>query len=604
MTAVEFNEDLSAFHGPTLGSQIAYTSVAVEYVLSRYPPNTQIIIIGHSMGGIVGTALLPSGNITALITMSTPHTLPPARFDTRIEEIYDRNRKVLHEDETPILSICGGATDMMIPSESCILPGDEREVGVYRRTVFTSALEGAWTGVGHREMVWCHQVRWRVARAALELGITQTEEERARVLDRWLRDGSLSPPDGDSVRDLSLKKEEYEALPGDLQLVLNRPLGKRTYLLPVPSAQDEGSRRTFVLYVSQGSVLNVSPHHAFNLRVSVCLCAESSTDETVSCNSLAPASLKLLPTPIPGKPFPVPDEGADESEGIVYFEADVPHGAEGWVGVTIDTGDDGLGWVAGGFDQILNVESELRLWDLLFGGVKISLPRSDDVGLRTDIRLPRLPATALLAYRLVPKTAESPSCADSEIHYYRLASDQPIFLHTHSSAPYIPLIRPTPSRGLNIAIHSFGPSCQDVTGVFLSVDWWASVGRMGTRYPTTLLSWSVGIVSLSLFHSWHVDGQQLSVRESLGVFVRHRMPALMVVTGMIALLPWGPNYYLGIGDDLGVLRAVLAVLLVGVAVGMVCVSWWVLVVLMWPLRWLGRGFIQRHDMITNPLSLS
>ncbi|KAG1782508.1 hypothetical protein EV702DRAFT_386529 [Suillus placidus] len=59
-----------------------------------------------------------------------------------------------------------------------------------RRTVFTSALEGAWTGVGHREMVWCHQmvrifcgyttrvtvvvyarlVTSLVARAALELG--------------------------------------------------------------------------------------------------------------------------------------------------------------------------------------------------------------------------------------------------------------------------------------------------------------------------------------------------------------------------------------------------------------------------------------------------
>lgn len=359
---MEFNEDLSAFHGPTLDSQIAYTSAVVEYILSRYPPNTRIVVMGHSMGGVVGTALLPSGNITALITMSTPHTLPPVRFDARIEEIYARNRKALREDETAILSICGGATDMMIPSESCILPRDSREVGIYRRTVFTSALEGAWTGVGHREMVWCHQVRWRVARAVLELGFTKTAEERARVLDRWLSDGSLLPPDGDLVRDLSLNEGEYEALSGDLQFVLNRPLGKRTYLLPIPSAQDEGDNRMFVLYVSRGSVLNVSPHHVFNLRVSVHLCAEHSTDGTMLCNSLAPASLKILPTPIPGKPFPVPDEGTDESEGMVFFEAELPNGAEGWVGVTVDAGDDGRGWVAGGFDRTRTVESELSLW--------------------------------------------------------------------------------------------------------------------------------------------------------------------------------------------------------------------------------------------------
>ncbi|KAF8437202.1 PGAP1-like protein-domain-containing protein [Boletus edulis BED1] len=619
--AVEFNEDLSAFHGSTLDSQIAYASAAVDYILSHYRPGTQIIVMGHSMGGVVGTALLPSANITALITMSTPHTLPPARFDARIEAIYDRNQKALREDGTPILSICGGATDMMIPSESCILPEASREVGVYRRTVFTSALEGAWTGVGHREMVWCHQVRWRVARAALELGITRTAgaEARARVLDRWLRDGSSVPLNGDTVRDVRLEEGEYEVLSRDSQFVLNRPLGKRTYLLPIPS---DGDGRTFVLYVSQGSLLDVSPHHGLSLRVSVHHCAERGTDGAVLCNTLAPASLTLLPSPIPGKPFPAPDEGADESEGIVFFTAEFPRGAEGWVAVTVDAGDDGRGWVAGGFDQPRNVKSELSLWDLLSGAAEISIPRSDSIVWRTHISLPRLPATALLVYRLVPRMAEYASCAAplfspllvhtsmaSELHYYRLESEQFIFLHTHSSAPYTPSLRLAPSHGLNLTIHSSGHGCRDVTTVLVSVDWWASMGRMATRYPTTLLSWGVGIVSLLLFHSWGLDGQKLGVHESLDMFVRHRMAALMAVAGSITLLPLGPNYYLGIGDELGVLRAVLAALLVGVATGMVCVTWWLLVAFMWPLRLLGRGKpedvgIQRSTVISMVLVLA
>ena len=370
---MEFNEDLSAFHGSTLDSQIAYTSAAVEYILSCYPPRTRIIVMGHSMGGVVGTALLPSENITALITMSTPHTLPPARFDARIEEIYARNQKTLLDDETPILSICGGATDMMIPSESCILLETSGEVGgVYRQTVFTSALEGAWTGVGHREMVWCHQVRWRVARAALELDVARTAAagERARVLDRWLRDGRLLlSGGGDAVPGLSFEEGEYEALSEDVRFVVNRPLGKRTYLLPIPSDGDEGDRRSFFLYVSQGSVSNVSPRHALGLRVSIRHCVERATGAGVSCDTLAPVSLRLLPTPIPGKPFPVPDEGADESEGVVFFQAELPRGVEGWVGVTVDAGDDGRGWVAGGFDQPRNVKSELSFlggWILFF----------------------------------------------------------------------------------------------------------------------------------------------------------------------------------------------------------------------------------------------
>jgi len=129
--------------------------------------------------------------------------------------------------------------------------------------------------------------------------------------------------------------------------------------------------------------------------------------------------------------------------------------------------------------------------------------------------------------------------------------------------------------------------------MLLSVDWWASVGRTGPRYTTTLLSWSVGIVSLLLFHFWSLEGQQLSVHESLGVFVRRRMLPLMVVLGVFALFPLGPDYCLGVGEEIGMLRALLAVVLVGVATGMVCVSWWILVALMWPLKFVGLGFIQR-----------
>ena len=72
--------------------------------------------------------------------MSTPHQLPPARFDRRIAVIYDRNQAALATANTPILLLCGGTTDLMVPSESCILP-DVAYTGVYRRTVFSNALE-------------------------------------------------------------------------------------------------------------------------------------------------------------------------------------------------------------------------------------------------------------------------------------------------------------------------------------------------------------------------------------------------------------------------------------------------------------------------------
>ncbi|THH33528.1 hypothetical protein EUX98_g695 [Antrodiella citrinella] len=110
---VEFNEDLSAFHGTTLETEREYASRAIDYILSLYPANTSILILGHSMGGVVATSLLPHHNIAAIITMSTPYTLPPARFDRRIEGIFTRSLHSLTSDPTPILSLCGGATDLM-----------------------------------------------------------------------------------------------------------------------------------------------------------------------------------------------------------------------------------------------------------------------------------------------------------------------------------------------------------------------------------------------------------------------------------------------------------------------------------------------------------
>jgi glycosylphosphatidylinositol deacylase len=357
---VEFNEDLSAFHGSTIASQILYTSRAVDYILSLYPVNTSIIILGHSMGGIVATSLLPSVHISTVITMSTPHTLPPVRFDSRIDELYRQNRVILDSDPTPIVSLCGGAADMMIPSESCVLPQQDTD-NVFRRTVFASALEGAWTGVGHREMVWCHQVRWRVARAALEVGTGSSPRERGIILDAWLRDGRTLPPSvpitekegGFSLRNPAA----YDILPVNARLGLIKPRNSKMHLLPLPNLGTSASVLKAIIFVSEGSIPPVSPRNRVPLQVTIFYCALSPVLEEAGpiCNPLQPSSLQLIPNPVSGKPFPVPDEGTDESEGVVLYEADIPildgEAGERWLGVRL-TNADGRGWVVGGFSSL------------------------------------------------------------------------------------------------------------------------------------------------------------------------------------------------------------------------------------------------------------
>lgn len=408
---MEFNEDLSAFHGPTIEAQTAYTARAVTYILSLYPSGTPIIVMGHSMGGIVATSLLPSSNISAIITMSTPHTLPPARFDARIDQIYDRNRHTLSVDPTPILSLCGGATDMMIPSESCVLPSPGVE-GPWRKTVFTSALEGAWTGVGHQEMVWCHQVRWCVARAALELGSAVSPTGRSAILDQWLRDGHALPPSALLASDPGhsvTPSPTPEILPRDTHLVLRHPRGSSMHLLPVPTKARTPAK--FVLFVSDGMISPVGPHKRGSLSVSVSSCSAE-----LQCRNQRPTVLKLIPSPIPGRPFPIPQEGSDESEGIVLFEADVDSGVSS-IGIHVENGQ-GQGWVTGGFvadEPFRSGTTTFRKFsmnlalchssdvgaELLLGPISVPLPKPST--LRASYEFPHLLSNALIVYRIAPR---------------------------------------------------------------------------------------------------------------------------------------------------------------------------------------------------------
>lgn len=75
------------------------------------------------------------------------------------------------------------------------------------------------------------------------------------------------------------------------------------------------------------------------------------------------------------------------------------------------------------------------------------------------------------------------------------------------------------------------------------------------------------------------------VQDSLSRFNRGALRKLLLAASVVSLLPLPENYYLGTKGE--PLFSPIAPLLLLIASGLVCVSWWVLVILMWPVRKLG-----------------
>lgn len=60
---------------------------------------------------------------------------------------------------------------------------------------------------------------------------------------------------------------------------------------------------------------------------------------------------------------------------------------------------------------------------------------------------------------------------------------------------------------LDFSIYSSGSTgCEkDLIGITIDLDWSATLGRWASRYPTTLVSWAVGVVAIVLLGAWHTN---------------------------------------------------------------------------------------------------
>jgi len=340
---IDFNDDFSAFHGQTLFDQAEYTADCIRYILGLYagqdsahPDPTSVIVVAHSMGGIVARAALldshyQTHSISTLITFATPHLVPPVTVDSGVDRVYSSINSYWREgygittspssllpsrkasvsphqqlEDFVIVSISGGISDDMIASEatslSSLVPNNDSN----GFTVFTTAIPGVQTPIDHLAILWCQQLMQVVAESILSIvdvrdskGVVsrsdRIDELSTRLLGGLERQ-SRSEGNGRSVllKDLERGVPSRQLRLGERLSIKRDPASneRQTCLMPVPLSQTYTGPRRLSLMTSA----SIGRKKEDLVEVYGCSSVEDSVDlELSSCTPLFPNHVTILP---------------------------------------------------------------------------------------------------------------------------------------------------------------------------------------------------------------------------------------------------------------------------------------------------------------------
>jgi glycosylphosphatidylinositol deacylase len=587
---VDFNEDFTAFHGQTLLDQAEYLNDAIAYILALYhndeksrrdpslPDPSSVILVGHSMGGVVARTMLTMPNyqtnsVNTIITLSAPHARPPVTFDSQIVDTYqnvnDYWRKS-HSKEwgmdnplwhVTVISIAGGGLDTIVPSDyasiSSLVPD------THGFTVFTSSIPSVWTGMDHLAITWCDEFRKVVIRALFDVldvnrpSQTKPRGERMSAFKKWFLTG-LEPiaekhlQNLDPSTILTLEDPSNTLLQQGERLVL-RGIGyneKRiAHFLPIPPQPLEKSR-SFTLLTSVDmmdleanvevlfcSVYPLQAGHSANLfTMNVDLSGDAGATR-LGCKSTTsdfirlPASTAHSMHPFDkNKPFSYLQYNLDvlfEHQFVVVVEkAHLP--SEDFLVAEFTVPSDA------------RLVSQVGVRGLLDSPLRWTLP--SERPLLTEIKVPAL-ESSLLSYKL--SIASNRCGADetlfrplvrqyiSDIHESKFfVNVQDIEVNLHGVAPYMPPSTRTMDdvHGLSFQLWT-DPTCKQPLQISLALDITGSIGKLWMRYRTFFATFPLFIVALVLARQFKVYDESsifMSFGEAMNQCLRRELPALIV----------------------------------------------------------------------------
>ena len=555
--AVDFNEDLSAFHGQTILDQAEYLNDAISYILSLYhdprrsqrdfnlPDPSSVVLIGHSMGGIVARAMLTmpnyqSNSINTIVTLSAPHARAPVSFDAEMVHTYNRINDYWRQaysqkwaNDNPLwhvttISIAGGGLDHVVPSDFASL--ESLVPSTHGFTVFTSGIPEVWTSADHLQMTWCVQLMKPVMRSIMKIldinrpGQTKPRAERMRSFRKSLLTGM------EEVVDKTLPQQETSTLltldddsnavmvPGQRLVLkeLGQNDGLKARIMPIPSQE----AKKFSMLTDQKLA-----HYGVGGELEVLFCStyplqpgqsaaifsmdlDLSTDglgsTRLACKSATPDVI-LLPasTRTSNHPF-------DANRPFSYLQYRAQDIADFQYVAVVDRATEPIqGWVIAEFsdEQASIIETNIGLQQLLAVGLDAKLPA--DRPLMTELQIPAL-CSSLLAFTL---TLGTQTCGeDLELftplirQYINEPHESKFFVNVkganislHGIAPFMPPpLRPQNAKsGASLQFWT-DPTCNSSIDVNLRIDILGSLGKLVVRYRVVFTAFPLLIVAIVL----------------------------------------------------------------------------------------------------------
>ena len=611
---VDFNEDITAFHGQTLLDQAEYLNEAIRFILSLYtdpqrverdshlPDPTSVIIVGHSMGGVVARAMLVQPNyqpnsINTIITMSAPHARPPVTFDKQIVQIYDEINEYWREAYTQkwannnplwqvtLVSIAGGNLDVIVPSDYASL--ESLVPHTHGFTVFASSIPTVWTSMDHQAIMWCDQFRKVMTKALFEVvdvnraAQTKPRAERMRVFEKYFLTG-LEPtaqktlPAKEATTLLTLDDEANGIVPAGQGLVLSTLGGNakpKAHLLPVPPEtspiskrftlltdarlDDEGENGQLeVLFCSVAPLQPGAVGAYFTLNMD--LSGDTSGSTRLACKNAASDAIALpASTEALHQPFYL--EGEAEIRPFSYLQYSLESlGDHQFVAVVDKSTTLTRNFVIAEFtdESVYRKAAEVSFQELVTDGLTLHLPA--DRPMTMEVSIPSMSA-ALIAYDL---DVSRPQCQQGggqhfaplvrqflekpyESRYFVNVRQAKISLH--GDAPFMPpsldLAQPRRDAGVSLEFWT-DPTCNAPIEVTIKVNVLRSLGNLYMRYRTVFAAFPLLIVTLVLRKQFRVYDEQgifISFSRSLDMSLRQSIPLLLLSLTLLSMSVRGPS---------------------------------------------------------------